>query len=217
VALVNSKKRYRFNFGDGSPPSGWKQAAEETHIYALAGNYPAFVEVRGLPSQSIAASGKKEITVSPVIDPTPTPDGPTPSPVEPTQTMSTPTPGATTPTPLIISNSSPSPGVVLASSSSLSEIASPTPTADHDPFANWWKYLLVALILYAGYRGWKYFFAPGVTLEPQIDPGVAGLGTEGGPLSINFQMELDPDVTDGKFSVDTAEGRLIKSERKIDG
>ena len=77
--------------------------------------------------------------------------------------------------------------------------------------------LVAGLILFGGYQGWKYLFAPGVTLDPHIDPGVAGLGTEGGPLSINFQMELDPDVTDGKFSVDTIEGNLIKSERKSDG
>jgi len=77
--------------------------------------------------------------------------------------------------------------------------------------------LVAALILFGGYQGWKYFFALTPTLEPHVDPGVAALGTEGGPLAINFQMELDPDVTDGQFTVDTTEGSLIKSERKSDG
>ena len=77
--------------------------------------------------------------------------------------------------------------------------------------------LVAALILLGGYQGWKYFFAPTPTLEPHIDPGDAALGTEGGPLGINFQMELDPNVTDGEFKVDTNEGSLIKSERKSDG
>ena len=77
--------------------------------------------------------------------------------------------------------------------------------------------LVAALILLGGYQGWKYFFALTPTLEPHVDPGVAALGTEGGPLAINFQMELDPDVTDGQFTVDTTGGSLIKSERKSDG
>jgi hypothetical protein len=77
--------------------------------------------------------------------------------------------------------------------------------------------LVGALILFGGYQGWKYFFAPTPTLEPHVDPGNAALGTEGGPLGINFQMELDPNVTDGEFKVDTTEGSLIKSERKSNG
>jgi hypothetical protein len=77
--------------------------------------------------------------------------------------------------------------------------------------------LVGALILFGGYQGWKYFFVPSPTLVPHVDPGVAAVGTEGGPLGINFQMELDPNVTDGEFKVDTTEGSLIKSERKSNG
>jgi hypothetical protein len=69
----------------------------------------------------------------------------------------------------------------------------------------------------AGYQGWKYFYGPRPTLVPMIDPGVSTLGQEGGPLAINFQVELDPSVTKGHFTVDPAEGTLIKSERKSDG
>jgi hypothetical protein len=78
-------------------------------------------------------------------------------------------------------------------------------------------YLLAALILFGGYQGWKYFYAPRPTLVPNIDPGVSALGSEGGPLAINFQMELDPNVNDGNFTVDTKQGTFIKSERKSDG
>ncbi|HEY5074143.1 MAG TPA: hypothetical protein VII34_05550, partial [Pyrinomonadaceae bacterium] len=97
---------------------------------------------------------------------------------------------------------------------------SPTGTPTPDPNGggiSWWKYLLLALILLAGYQGWKYFYAPRPTLVPNVDPGTSALGAEGGPLSINFQMELDPNVTDGQFTVDTNEGSFIKSERKSDG
>ena len=81
---------------------------------------------------------------------------------------------------------------------------------------NWWKYLLLALILLVGYQGWKYFYAPRPTLVPNVDPGESQLGREGGPLAINFQMELNPNVNDGQVTVNTDGGSLIKSERKSD-
>ena len=251
---ANSNTRYRFNFGDGSPPSAWKARREETHIYSKAGNYPAFVEVTGKPTERVVSSKKEQVEVTPRIlippdeptpskdrptpststptpsqdRPTPTPGGGTPTPVGPTSTPGggTPTPAGATPTgtptpsfdgsptPVGVLTSTPSPG----STPTPSAAASPTPPADSDSGDDWWKYVLVgALILFGGYQGWKYFFAPTPTLEPHIDPGSAALGTEGGPLGINFQMELDPNVTDGEFKVDTTEGSLIKSERKSDG
>jgi PKD repeat protein len=244
---ANSQTRYRFNFGDGSPPSAWQEAREETHIYSLAGTYAAFVEI-GRPGDEtnvIASSARKQVRVTTGIigtlggsTPTPQPSaspspngsaspsnspGPSPSPngsatpfgslnESPTVTVtSTPQIGST---PLGGEMNSPSPG----GSPSPSATESPSPPADSGLRDNWWKYVLVAaLILFGGYQGWKYFFVPGATLEPHVDPGVAALGTEGGPLAINFQMELDPDVTDGQFTVDTTEGSLIKSERKSDG
>jgi hypothetical protein len=77
--------------------------------------------------------------------------------------------------------------------------------------------LLAALILFAGYQGWTAFFAPRPTLVPKVDPGDSQLGHESGPLGINFQMELNPNVTDGQVAVNTDGGSLIKSERKSDG
>jgi hypothetical protein len=100
-----------------------------------------------------------------------------------------------------------------------SSFATPTPTPGSsagDPFDNWWKYLLLALIPLVAYQGWKYFYAPRPTLVPNVDPGESQLGREGGPLAINFQMELNPNVNDGQVMVNTDGGSLIKSERKSD-
>jgi hypothetical protein len=265
---ANSGTRYRFNFGDGSPPSAWTARREETHIYK-AGEYLAFVEVTGKPTERIVSSNKEQVKVTrippdptdkptpsndrptptrstptPSTDrrtpststPTPSRDRPTPTPVAGTPTPSgatptpegptptpvggTPTPGVSTPTntPTPSTDGSPTPIGVITSTPSPTATASPTPPTDSGPWNNWWKYvLLAALIVFGGYQGWKYFFAPTPTLEPHIDPGNAALGTEGGPLGINFQMELDPNVTDGEFKIDTTEGSLIKSERKSDG
>lgn len=235
---ANSKTRYRFNFGDGSPPSAWKETREATHVYSLAGDYPAFVEIGSAssgPIGAMAASDKKRVQVLPFIPvppatPTPSPSGPTPSPepsVSPAPTGSeSSSPNASpsiaqTPSPSPDGSGSPLNGRVTSSPSPTS---SPTGTPTPNPTPNgggssnnWWKYLLAALILFGGYQGWKYLYAPRPTLVPNLDPGVSGLGAEGGPLSINFQMELDPNVTDGQFTVDTTEGSLIKSERKSDG
>ncbi len=237
----SSKTLYRFNFGDGSPPSDWQATMEATHIYSLAGNFPAFVEIgsasNGPPNGSLAAmaaSGKEQVQVLPTgltSTATPTPvtntstplsGTPTPSPGTPTSSPGTPTPLAGTPTP--------SPGTPTSDSSAspligdvtptTSPTGTPTPTPSPNSggsLNNWWKYLLLALILLAGYQGWKYFYAPRPTLVPNLDPGTSALGAEGGPLSINFQMELDPNLTDGQYAVNTNEGSFIKSERKSDG
>jgi PKD repeat protein len=214
---ANSKTRYRFNFGDGSPPSAWKATPEATHIYSLAGDYPAFVEIGSAsngPIGAMAASGKKRVQVFPFI-PAP-PATPTPSPLPSASPSPT---GSESPSP--DGSGSPLNGGVTSSPSPTS---SPTGTPTPNPTPNgggssnnWWKYLLAALILFGGYQGWKYFYAPRPTLAPNLDPGVSALDAEGGPLSINFQMELDPNVTDGQFNVDTTEGSFIKSERKGDG
>jgi hypothetical protein len=240
---ANSNTRYRFNFGDGSPPSAWKETQEETHIYSLAGVYPAFVEISRSSNEpnAVAASARKQIRVTRVItgpagSPTPTPS-PAAAASQSNSPVSSPSPnGSATPsgspnasptvtetatptmdggpTPFGGETNSPSPGATPSPSAT----ASPTAPADSGLSDNWWKYVLVAaLILFGGYQGWKYFFVPSPTLEPHVDPGVAALGTEGGPLAINFQMELDSDVTDGQFAVETTEGSLIKSERKSDG
>jgi hypothetical protein len=216
---ANSKTRYRFDFGDGSPPSAWQATPEATHIYFLAGDYRAFVEI-GLASKepigAMAVSGKEQVQIMPGGPASPA----TPTPVTntPTPTSGTPAPSPETPTPLL---GTPTPdGPASPVIGGVTPTPSPTGTPTPDPNGggiSWWKYLLLALILLAGYQGWKYFYAPRPTLVPNVDPGTSALGAEGGPLSINFQMELDPNVTDGQFTVDTNEGSFIKSERKSDG
>jgi PKD repeat protein len=216
---ANSKTRYRFDFGDGSPPSAWQATPEATHIYSLAGDYRAFVEI-GLASKepigAMAVSGKEQVQIMPGGPASPA----TPTPVTntPTPTSGTPAPSPETPTPLL---GTPTPdGPASPVIGGVTRTPSPTGPPTPDPNGggiSWWKYLLLALILLAGYQGWKYFYAPRPTLVPNVDPGTSALGAEGGPLSINFQMELDPNVTDGQFTVDTNEGSFIKSERKSDG
>jgi hypothetical protein len=50
-----------------------------------------------------------------------------------------------------------------------------------------------------------------------MDPGKSALDTKSGPLSINYQVELDPNLSGGQFVIDPTEGSLIKSERKSNG
>lgn len=194
---------------------------------------------------AIAASGKKRVEVLPLIPPipaTPTPSpiaGASPSPFDresptpgasPSVTPPSPTPvesasplnGGDTPSPTPDASGSPlNEGGTSSPSPTLSPTGEPTlsPPPDGDGRLNdWWMYvLLVAVILFGGYQGWKYFYAPRPTLVSNIDPGKSTLDAEGGPLSINFQVELDPNVTGGQFTVDPTEGSLIKSERKSDG
>jgi hypothetical protein len=126
---------------------------------------------------------------------------------------------AETPSPSPVATSSLGTGAVTPSPSptiSPSETPTPYPAPDSGSSNNWWKYLLAALILFAGYQGWKYFYAPRPTLVPNLDPGNSDLGSESGPLGINFQMELNRNVSDGQVAVNTDGGSLIKSERKSD-
>jgi hypothetical protein len=51
---------------------------------------------------------------------------------------------------------------------------------------------------------------------PNIDPGVSRVAA-GKPLSIDFQLALDPNVTGGEYGIETPEGSLIKSERGNNG
>ena len=223
LARVDSREpniTYRFSFGDRSGSTVWQVSPRTTHVYSVRGTYPARVDVQVINSQSgsqTASSNPLSIEVKPAFQ-TPSP-GPTISPI-----VASPTPTASPP-----ASGSPSPTLGMTSStggggtSSTSPTPSPsgTPTSAPTPNGgglsdNWWKYLLLALILLVGYQGWKYFYAPRPTLVPKVDPGVSQLGSEGGPLAINFQMELNPNVTDGQVMVNTDGGSLIKSERKSD-
>jgi len=83
---------------------------------------------------------------------------------------------------------------------------------------NWWKYLLIILLaLFIAYRAVKLLFPPRVTFEPHIDPGVAALSPESGPMSIDFQLQLNPNVAEGEYGLETYEESFIRSERSSDG
>ena len=231
---TNSNTRYRFNFGDGFSGE-WKEKPEDTHIYSLAGSYPAFVEVGSATSEPIfplISSGRQPVRV--VLIPTP-PGSPTPGPLPSPIVTASPT-GSQSPPNQSTPNESPSPdaspSVPVASptpapsasqgsggQTSGSPTISPTPNQgrDDDNSDDWWKYLLLPVILYVAYQVAKALFAPRPTLEPRLDPGDSKMGSESGPLGINFQMELNQNVTDGQVAVNTDGGSLIKSERKSDG
>ena len=50
----DSSVRYRFIFGDDSPPSDWKDKPEETHAYSSAGAYMAYAEIGRLNDGSVS-------------------------------------------------------------------------------------------------------------------------------------------------------------------
>jgi PKD repeat protein len=197
VARVNSSEpniRYRFHFGDRSASTAWQLSPQTTHVYSVRGTYPARVDVQVINSRSApqtASSNPLSIEVKAAA---------------PKATPSTRARGTSSPAPTPTPSETPTP--------------TPSPTATPTPVRgssnNWWKYLLALLILLAGYQGWKYLNAPRPTLVPNADPGSSQLGGEGGPLAINFQMELNPNANDGQVAVNTDGGSLIKSERKSD-
>lgn len=224
VARVDSSDpniRYRFDFGDGSGSTAWQVSPQTTHIYYVRGTYPARVDVQIINSRSgpqTASSNPLSIEVK-LPGPQTPPPGPRVSPpiASPTPTPAPPASGTPSTTPAVTTSrggggtSSPSPTL------SPSGTPTPTPTPNGGGWLDdWWKYLLLALIPLLAYQGWKYFFAPRPTLVPNADPGESQLGREGGPLAINFQMELNPNVNDGQVTVNTDGGSLIKSERKSD-
>jgi hypothetical protein len=66
-----------------------------------------------------------------------------------------------------------------------------------------------------GYQASGYFFPPRPTFVPNLDPGDSKVGA-GKPFSIDYQMDLDPNVTGGEVEVDTQGESFIKSERSSD-
>ena len=187
--------RYRFHFGDRSGVTAWQGSPRTAHTYSSAGTFPARVDIQVQSSRSAPQTASSK-----------------PLPME-VRSPALPRARRPTPVPPIASRTTPSP----------SPTASPTanPTPNPAPAGgqsdDWWKYLLLLLILFAGYQGWKAFHAARPTLVPNLDPGDSQVGSKSGPLGINFQVELNPNVTDGQVAVNTDGGSLIKSERKSDG
>jgi hypothetical protein len=195
VARVDSTEpniKYRFDFGDRSGVTAWQSSPQTAHTYSSAGTYPARVDIQVQSGQSGLKTASSKLLLMEVRSSTP----PRPTPVAPIASPTTPSPSPTA-----------------------SPTATPTPNSPLDGGSSddWWKYLLAALILFAGYQGWKAFHAPRPTLVPNVDPGDSQLKHGSGALGINFQMELNPNISDSQVAVNTDGGSLIKSERKSDG
>jgi len=207
INVPNRGIRYRFNFGDGSKPGAWTGNPVEAHAYSRAGSYAPYVEIGRATNGPInaIASSTRQVTVTGFL-----PSGsatPTPSPSS----------GSATPTsdrssPAAEPNSS-----NTGSTASSSDGSSPGQTPDGLPTASdyWWIYLLIALALFAGYQTWKWLTAPRPTFHPHLDPGVSAVGVEK-PLSIDFQVQLNPDIAAGEYGIKTSESNFIRSERKSD-
>jgi hypothetical protein len=242
-AQTNSRApqvKYRFTFGDGTFTS-WQDSSEANHQYAAASDYFASVEV-GWPSgqgiKTVGASKPAKIGVAAGPRPSPTPR-PSPSPRPSPPPNASPAPSVSpSPSPSASASPDASPSATATSSAtpdgstspggqtnSTSPEATPAPSVSPTPtvsgwfgFPNdWWKYLLIALLLiYLGYKAATFFLLPRPKLVPHLDPGVARVGAEK-PLSIDLQLALDPNVTGGQYGLDTGGGSLIKSERGSNG
>jgi len=67
------------------------------------------------------------------------------------------------------------------------------------------------MILFAGYQAASYLFVPRPTFVPHVDAGQANVGA--GSLAIDLQVDVDPNVAGGEFTLNTEGGSLIKSAR----
>ena len=228
--------RYRFNFGDGSSPTGWSSEPVQTHLYTAAGRYSAFVEMAASgdePIKPAAVSDKQSVRIA-AIGFTPVNDNRNDN----TNANSNSSPGANG-----NANSNGNANVAgnqnangnanvnananrntnsnttgnrngSGTSLSASPSASPlTPPGGATETSDWWKYVVIAaIILFAAYQAYSYFFAPRPTFVPHVDPGESSVGADN-PLSINLQMDVDPNVNGGEFKIDTEGDSLIKSKR----
>jgi PKD repeat protein len=216
VSSPPSNIRYRFVFGDGSSPTGWQTDSQATRTYAAAGDYPAKVEIgrwnngRVVP---MATSNTKLISVTsptvPPVSPTPSPmpspsGGLTPSPQPSSSNGLTPSPSATSP-----------PGVIpVGPVSTPSGVVSP-PTSPIKLPKNWWVYLLIALLLiFVAYQIYRSLFMPRATFHPTRDTGSSEVDAGAKGLTINSQVLLRPNLSEGQYLVHTDEGDIIRSVRR---
>ena len=187
---------YRFVFGDRTAPTAWQASSQANHRYLAAGNYAARVDVR-----ANNRSGGQSVSSSPLM-------------IEVRNTAAPPRVTlTTTPTPTPSSGTS-SPTPSQSSSASPSSVAGSSPQGDsRDGQNKWWILPLILLASFAAYRIWKGLTTPRPTFHPRLDPGVSTVGTER-PLSIDFQLELNPNIAAGKYGIESNEVGFIRSERK---
>jgi PKD domain len=208
------------------------------------GGTGAVKRIGGSPRQPIQVTPSRSVVTLPSPSPTPrrSPARPTPTP-EPRGSAS-PSPSNATPSPTPISSVSPnaspsatatasfsptpdqslSPDGGLTNSNSASPETRPTSTVSRttnleDPsglWDDWWKYLLLLLLLILAYQAAKIFLSPHPEFVPNIDPGDSHVAA-GKPVSIDYQVALDPNVAGGQSRIETGADGLIKSERGSDG
>jgi hypothetical protein len=265
---TSAKAVYRFNFGDGSAPTGWSADPVQTHLYAGARNYAAFAEMAISGSEPVA-SGKKRVRIT-SIGPIPNTNGNQNSnsnrnansnsaPRSNTNgdqnsnsnrnanSNSTPRSNANgnqnsnsirnanvagetnangtsnaggTPNSNANSQANANRNANANSTGVINSNANVSPVATQNPqgagtaaSTDWWKYAIIAaIILFALYQGYSYFYAPRPTFVPHFDPGDSKVGA-GKPLSIDLQVDVDPNISAGEVRVDTQGNSLIKSKR----
>jgi hypothetical protein len=83
--------------------------------------------------------------------------------------------------------------------------------------SNWWWLILLALALVATHQAWKIYQASKLTFRPVADPGVAHLEHGAEPLGINFEMVLNPNVSEAQYELETDETSFVRSERSSHG
>lgn len=221
--------KYRFVFGDGSD-TGWQDEPKATHSYRATNTFKAYVDIGTLSNGSINQAGGSERESIEVTEP---PGSLTASATPRANTNNgTNSNGKANVTGNTNSNSLANTHSNLNananrnanargnSNSQLNSNANASPTASQNPpgggnaaSTDWWKYLIiVAIILFAGYQAFSYFFAPRPTFVPHFDPGESKVG-DGKPLSIGLQIDVDPNIRNGDVRVDTQGSNLIKSKR----
>ena len=234
AAGADSQARYRFNFGDSK--SDWSSQSNQIHTYASAGDYVALVQM-ATSRGAIVVSQPKRIRIIPLIpspvSPTPTPKrSPTASPrgsptASPTGSPTASPTGSPTGSPTASPTGSPtgSPTALPTGSQTPGPSGSPTalPLASAIPPGggptwppdDWWKYLIIlAVVSLVAYKAASVLFVPRPTFVPHLDPGKAGVDRQG--LGFDLQMDVDPNVDGGEFTIDTQGGNFIKSERNSD-
>lgn len=214
---------YQFSFGDGSGTTGWQSNPQTTHTYTSVRTHPASVEIGVASGGGIKAVGsaRESVRVTQPLRPTPTPT-PTPAPTStPTPTVS-PSPGPTTtasPSPTGFPVESPAgsvvpPGTVTTASPGTGQSGGWLNLRSDD----WWKYLLIVLLLAGGaYWAWTALVPPRPSFAAHPDLGGAEVNAGAQPLSIESQIILNPNVAEGQYLVYGEEPNIVRSVRRSDG
>lgn len=228
VASTDPTIRYRFAFGDNSPIGAWQSSSQTSHTYSAAGTYSAYVEVARLSNVGLRQEGSSRRTILITA-----PGGDVQGPVNDqgdkkkddgrlnAEPKSSPTPPPTaTPSATPIADSSQSPG-----GSPQTGLSSPAPSAspgysDSKPSLitgdlrdDWWKYLLIVLLLaYPAYRLGKWLAGPRPTIHTLPDLGTATVSDATG-LSIDTNVVLRPNVLQGEHLVSSDAG-VVKNVRR---